>query len=46
MEKIHQYFNEQYVPNNMAIILAGDLDPEKTVALIDKYFGYYLKRCS
>ncbi len=44
MEKIHQYFNEQYVPNNMAIILAGDLDPDKTVALIDKYFGDYLKK--
>ncbi|MEX2595311.1 MAG: insulinase family protein [Salibacteraceae bacterium] len=39
MQKIHDYFSSRYVPNNMAIILAGDLDPEKTIAMIDKYFG-------
>jgi predicted Zn-dependent peptidase len=39
MEKIHAYFNERYVPNNMAIILAGDIDPDQTVDLIKKYFG-------
>jgi len=41
MEKIHAYFNERYVPNNMAIILAGDIDPDNTVDLIKKYFGNY-----
>ncbi|MBL4592949.1 MAG: insulinase family protein [Flavobacteriales bacterium] len=41
MEKIHQYFSERYVPNNMAIILSGDLDPDTTVDLIKKYFGNY-----
>ena len=41
MEKIHQYFNERYVPNNMAIILAGDINPDETVDLIQKYFGDY-----
>lgn len=41
MEKIHAYFNEKYVPNNMAIILAGDLDPDATVDKINKYFGDY-----
>ena len=39
MVNIYNYFNTYYRPNNVAIILAGDLDPEKTVALIDKYFG-------
>jgi predicted Zn-dependent peptidase len=39
MEKIHAYFNEKYVPNNMAIILAGDLDPDATIDLITQYFG-------
>ncbi|MDE5637372.1 MAG: insulinase family protein, partial [Alistipes sp.] len=28
-----------YVPNNLAICLSGDFDPEKTIAIIDKYFG-------
>ncbi len=41
MEKIHQYFNERYVTNNMAIVLSGDLDPDNTVDLIKKYFGEY-----
>ncbi len=41
MEKIHEYFNTYYVPNNMAIILSGDLDPDKTVDLVKKYFGEY-----
>jgi len=36
---IHRFFSTYYVPNNMAIILAGDLDPDKTIALIEKYWG-------
>ena len=36
---IKNFFNTYYVPNNMAFILAGDLDPDATIALIDKYFG-------
>lgn len=39
MVNIHNYFNTYYVPNNMAIILAGDLNYDETIALIDKYFG-------
>jgi predicted Zn-dependent peptidase len=41
MEEIHQYFSTYYVPNNMAIILAGDFEPENAVQLIEKYFGEY-----
>lgn len=41
MVKIHEYFNTYYVPNNMAIVLAGDLDPDKTIELIEAYFGKY-----
>lgn len=39
MEKIHAYFRTWYVPNNMALILAGDIDQDRTIALVDKYFG-------
>lgn len=39
MEQIHKYFNTYYVPNNTAMILVGDLDPDKTVDLIKKHFG-------
>jgi predicted Zn-dependent peptidase len=38
MVNIMNYFATHYVPNNMAICLAGDLDYEKTMVLIDKYW--------
>ncbi len=38
--KIRNYFNTYYVPNNMAIIMAGDLDPDKTIAAIAERFAY------
>ena len=36
---IENYFKKWYVPNNIAICMAGDFDPDKTIALIDQYFG-------
>lgn len=39
MKEIMKYFNANYVPNNMAICLSGDFNPETTIKLIEKYFG-------
>lgn len=39
MVNIYNYFNMYYRPNNVAIILAGDLDPDATMNIIEKYFG-------
>jgi predicted Zn-dependent peptidase len=36
---IKNYFNKWYVPNNVAICMAGDFDMDKTIAIIDQYFG-------
>ena len=36
---IKNYYKTWYVPNNMAICLSGDFDPEQMIATIDKYFG-------
>lgn len=36
---IKNFFSQYYVPNNMAVIMVGDLDPDKTIAIIDQYFG-------
>lgn len=44
MVNIYRYFNTYYVPNNMAICLSGDLDFDKTIALVEKYFGDYPSR--
>jgi predicted Zn-dependent peptidase len=37
--EIKKYFNTYYVPNNMAICLSGDLNPDETIRIIDRYFG-------
>ena len=39
MKALKNYFQTYYVPNNFAVILVGDFQFEKTVALIDQYFG-------
>ena len=36
---IKNYFHRYYVPNNVAIVLAGDFNPDAVIAIIDKYFG-------
>lgn len=38
MRKIREYYSTYYVPNNMAIVLAGDVDPDAAVARIDAAF--------
>ena len=37
--EIKNYFYKYYRPNNVAICLSGDLDYDKTIALVDKYFS-------
>ncbi len=39
MKSVMEFYKTYYVPNNIAICMAGDLDFEKTIQLIDKYFG-------
>ena len=36
---IKNYFKKWYVPNNVAVCMAGDFDMDKTIAVIDQYFG-------
>lgn len=36
---IRKYFETYYVPNNMAICMVGDFDPDITIEIISKYFG-------
>ncbi|WP_010521938.1 M16 family metallopeptidase [Aquimarina agarivorans] len=42
MKAIHNYFDTYYVPNNMALILVGDLDFDSTIRKIEKAFGSYV----
>lgn len=41
MLAIHKYFDTYYVPNNYAMVLVGDLDFDKTIKLVDQYFGSF-----
>ena len=38
MKNIREFFGKYYVPGNMAICMSGDLDPDKTIKIIDKSF--------
>ena len=36
---IENYYKRYYVPNNIAVCMSGDFNPEKVIAQIDRYFG-------
>ena len=40
IKKVIDYYNTYYVPNNMAIMISGDFDPDEAIRLIDERFGY------
>lgn len=39
MRDIRRFFQEHYRPDNMALVLSGDLDYEETMRLVRKYFN-------
>lgn len=39
IKNIRHFIETYYVPNNIAICLAGDFDPDEAVSIIEKYFG-------
>ena len=44
LKEIRAYFNKYYVPNNMAICLSGDLDYDKTIRLIQKFWSKFERK--
>ncbi|MCW3462235.1 M16 family metallopeptidase [Chitinophaga nivalis] len=40
LKVIRQFYNEYYVPNNMAIVMAGDFDPDYVIKTLDQKFSY------
>ena len=38
--EIQKYYDKYYVPNNMAVIMAGDLNPDEMIKKVDKSFAY------
>jgi predicted Zn-dependent peptidase len=39
MKNIREFFAKYYVPNNMALCMAGDFNPDSVIRIIDQYFG-------
>jgi predicted Zn-dependent peptidase len=40
LKAIRAYYHAYYVPNNMAVIMAGDFDPDVLIKKIDRSFAY------
>jgi len=40
LKAIRDFFNAYYVPDNMAVVMAGDLDPDVVIKQVDKAFAY------
>jgi len=39
LDEVHAFFRRYYHPGNASIALAGDIDPERALALVDEHFG-------
>lgn len=39
MKNIREFFDEYYVANNMAVVMAGDFDPDEAIKIVDRFFG-------
>lgn len=37
---IRDYYKKYYVPNNIAIVMSGDFNPDKVIRMIDEKFAY------
>lgn len=44
LKALRAYYNEKYVPNNMAICISGDFNPDEAIKLIDEKFGSMQKK--
>src|ERR1051325_6605291 len=38
LKNMYEYYRKHYVPGNMAIVISGDIEPRKTIKLIEKFF--------
>ncbi len=39
VEAAEKFYETYYAPNNAALVIVGDVDPEETFALVEKYFA-------
>ena len=41
LHKVREFFDTYYVPNNMAIVLSGDLEPDQVIKVIKEHFSHW-----
>lgn len=39
IERLHSFYRRYYQPDNAVLILSGNVDPERSLALVERYFG-------
>ena len=39
LEDLANWYQQFYAPNNATVVIVGDVNPEKTIALVEQYFG-------
>jgi predicted Zn-dependent peptidase len=39
LDDVKQFFRAWYVPNNATLVIAGDIDPDATLKLVEQYFA-------
>jgi len=44
LRRMYEFYHTYYVPNNMAVIISGDIDTEETIRLIDREFSSWQTR--
>lgn len=44
LKKIKEYYNTYYVPNNMALCMAGDFDPDSAIKWVDRSMGSWIAK--
>jgi len=39
VEDVQRFFKKYYSPNNASLVIVGDIDPGKTMKMVEEYFG-------
>ena len=44
LKNMYWFYNTYYVPNNMAVLISGDIDIEETIRVVDEHFSAWKRK--
>jgi predicted Zn-dependent peptidase len=44
LKNMYEFYQKNYVPGNMAVLISGDIHPRRTMKVIDRYFSAWKAR--